>query len=286
MRSEVWWIGLAWSDVNKLGYLCNFFFWHSAACLLALQWRYITASSHLLLFLLLNMRLGFWSEKLTLFLYCPCFMGILKVLGTQGFLLSVACNVCWRTIPRKTHFHLRWITFSVVVRVNSLPTQNRFISRNPKGSGEIFPFYESANVESSLTNYANKSSLVQPRASIKPLQFLLFFCFFSSIPAGSSGHAAALSSPWTLNRADQGGACGAGVNSCRESCCGCKPHECAAWADRIRRGREAWEATMLSAAPRAHIKGSAEVGVEGRRREEERKRASEGWAKLFKGLSD
>lgn len=40
MRSEVWWIGLAWSDVNKLGYLCNFFFWHSTACLLALQWIY------------------------------------------------------------------------------------------------------------------------------------------------------------------------------------------------------------------------------------------------------
>lgn len=36
---------------------------------------------------------------------------------------------------------------------------------------------------------------------------------------------------------------------------------------------------MLGAAPRANIKGSAEVGVE-------RKRASEGWAKLFKGLSD
>lgn len=62
------------------------------------------------------------------------------------------------------------------------------------------------------------------------------------------------------------------VNSCRESCCGCKPHECAAWADRIRRGREAWEATMLGAAPRANIKGSAEVGVEGRRREEESER--------------
>lgn len=76
---------------------------------------------------------------------------------------------------------------------------------------KFFPFYESANVESSLTNDANKSSLVQPRASIKPPQFLLFFfCFFSSIPAGSSGHAAALSSPWTPSGADQGGACGAG----------------------------------------------------------------------------
>lgn len=50
------------------------------------------------------------------------------------------------------------------------------------------------------------------------------------------------------------------VNSCWESCCGCKPHECAAWADRIRRGGEAWEAATLGAAPRANIKGSAEGG--------------------------
>lgn len=96
--------------------ICVIFFSGTALHVSWLCNEYITAFSHLLLFLLLNMRLGFWSEKLTLFLYCPCFMGILKVLGTQGFLLYVACNVCWRTIPRKTHFHLRWITFSVVCK--------------------------------------------------------------------------------------------------------------------------------------------------------------------------
>ncbi len=76
-------------------------------------------------------------------------------------------------------------------------------------------------------------------------------------------HPSAAPGPWS-GRGLQGW-----VNSCWESCCGCKPHECAAWADRIRRGGEAWEAATLGAAPRANIKGSAEEGrVEGRRKEE------------------
>eukprot|EP00064_Thunnus_orientalis_P019271 superscaffoldBa00004745_g19387 len=55
-------------------------------------------------------------------------------------------------------------------------------------------------------------------------------------------------------------------------------------AYRIRRGGEAWEAATLGAAPRANIKGSAEGGGGGE--EGSRERQSEGWAKLFKGLSE
>lgn len=60
-----------------------------------------------------------------------------------------------------------------------------------------FSFYESTNIVHSLIYHASGSSIVQPRALIKPPQFLLSFPW---TPVGSSGHAASLLRPWTLDR--------------------------------------------------------------------------------------